>query len=519
MPLPMPRPFKRPKSGTYMARLAVPVALRAVVGRVELRRSLNTKDPKEAKRLHPAAMAELQAELDRARLQASGAVVSVPDDRLAALAGDYYRRLARDVDAAPGSMEAADVDLDLVLGELSWVIESDEDESLPGREFIPSERQLEQARQHLLTEGILGDADSIRRMAGHLWTLRYRLARRRLQRAEQNFGPDPEEARYPPPQAPASPAVTMTALLEAHQQERQEQPKTFDKRQSALAHLRAAAGHDDAHKVDKAAVRDMKAARLAKGVKPATVAADFAMLRSLWNWGASNGYLPEGRANPFTGMSPRGAKKHTSEREPFTDDEAARILTAARSERGFLRWLPWVLAFTGCRLEEATGALRADIRQVRGVWVLDIHDRTEGRTLKDGQPVRLVPLHPALTEEGFLRYVEGLPKGGPLFPDLTPGRFGKRSEMATKKLRRWLKGKVGIDQKGKVAGHSWRHRMKDTLRFAGVPAEAADAILGHSNPMNAGGGYGAGWRGRPDELAKELVKVVSPLPPRGGAGP
>ncbi|MCK8787383.1 hypothetical protein M0638_23720 [Roseomonas sp. NAR14] len=85
----MPRPFKCPKSGTYMARLAAPVALQAAVGRVELRRSLNAKDPKEARRLHPAAMTARQAEPDRARLQASGAVASVPDNRLAVLAGGF----------------------------------------------------------------------------------------------------------------------------------------------------------------------------------------------------------------------------------------------------------------------------------------------------------------------------------------------------------------------------------------------------------------------------------------------
>jgi hypothetical protein len=61
--------------------------------------------------------------------------------------------------------------------------------------------------------------------------------------------------------------------------------------------------------------------------------------------------------------------------------------------------------------------------------------------------------------------------------------------------------------------------MKDLLRFARVPAEAADAFLGHNNPMNAGANYGRGWRGWPDELAKEVAKIASPVEVEGYVGP
>jgi integrase len=117
-----------------------------------------------------------------------------------------------------------------------------------------------------------------------------------------------------------------------------------------------------------------------------------------------------------------------------------------------------------------------------------------------------------LIEEGFLRYVEKLPAGSPLFPDLSKGFYGGRGETATKRHGRWVRA-LGITDPSKAPAHSWRHRMKDALRFLRVPPEAADALLGHDNPTNAGAGYGAGWRGRPDELAKELAKVSSPIVP------
>jgi integrase len=494
--------------------MVVPPALRATIGRSELFVSLNTKDPAEAARRYPDALAGLQARLAEARLISSGQAVSIPEDRLVALVGEHYREAAAKADARPGTHADADLGRDLVLDEMA---PGDPEEDVPP-EFIPSPKRLAEARRHIISQGLLPDDDSVRRMAQHLWTARYRLALRRLQRARGDYGSDPHEGAYPLPQpagtgsrVSAPPTITMDRLLELHQAERQEPAKTHDKRRASLAHLKRIAGHDDPAKVDKITVRDLKAARTEGGAKPGTVAADIAMLRSLWAWAEKNGHLPDGASNPFAGMTPKGSKRHTSERQPFTDDEAARILTAARKEKGFLRWLPWLLAFTGCRLEEACGASAGDIRQQSGVWILDIHDRAEGRSLKDGQPVRMVPLHPALIAEGFLTYAQSLPPAGPLFPDLTPGRFGKRSEMATKHLGRWTRNKVGITDPAKVAGHSWRHRMKDLLRFARVPAEAADAFLGHNNPMNAGANYGRGWRGWPDELAKEVAKIASPV--------
>ena len=52
MPLAMSRPWKHPNSGFYWLRKGVPEDLRALVGKREEKRSLLTRDPVEAKRLH-----------------------------------------------------------------------------------------------------------------------------------------------------------------------------------------------------------------------------------------------------------------------------------------------------------------------------------------------------------------------------------------------------------------------------------------------------------------------------------
>ncbi len=60
MPLAMSRPWKHPDSGVYWFRRGVPADLRALVGKREKKRSLQTKDPAIAKKRHAEALAEVE---------------------------------------------------------------------------------------------------------------------------------------------------------------------------------------------------------------------------------------------------------------------------------------------------------------------------------------------------------------------------------------------------------------------------------------------------------------------------
>jgi hypothetical protein len=57
----MSRPWKHPNSGVYWLRKGVPEDLRELVGKREEKRSLQTRDPVEAKRRHAEALAEIEA--------------------------------------------------------------------------------------------------------------------------------------------------------------------------------------------------------------------------------------------------------------------------------------------------------------------------------------------------------------------------------------------------------------------------------------------------------------------------
>ncbi|HYF54027.1 MAG TPA: DUF6538 domain-containing protein, partial [Salinarimonas sp.] len=59
MTLAMTRPWKHPKTGIYWLRKRVPSDLIAIIGRREIQRSLNTRDPAEAKRQLALALVDL----------------------------------------------------------------------------------------------------------------------------------------------------------------------------------------------------------------------------------------------------------------------------------------------------------------------------------------------------------------------------------------------------------------------------------------------------------------------------
>ena len=58
---------------------------------------------------------------------------------------------------------------------------------------------------------------------------------------------------------------------------------------------------------------------------------------------------------------------------------------------------------------------------MNGIWSTKIVP--EAGSLKTAGSERVVPLHPAVLEAGFLQFVAKLPPG-PLFPALTPDVFG-----------------------------------------------------------------------------------------------
>ena len=513
MPFLMARPTKLPGSRHPYARKVVPADVRAILGRTEFKRPLHGGTCGERRQQHAEALAEWEAEIEAARAQVRGQAPPLTLRDTDALIGQWYRAELADRGEEPGTVEALALELDVLSDSL------DRDGSLSN-----PRQDVAAARAYLRGQGVTTDKASLQRFAERWTAGKLRLAVALARRADGDWSPDANLARFPQPasKAPqgipggaaapepapdATPDVlTFEAMVTAWAAERQPAAATRSKYGQAFKSLAAVAGHDDARRIQVPDIRRFKEARQAAGRHPKTIKNDVEAIGTVFVWAITNAMLPG--PNPAARMAPRLGRGQASSRDGYTDAEARTILEAARKEAGWKRWLPWLLAFTGARIGELADLQRADVRRDGGVWMLDIRP---DRQLKTENAARMLPLHPSVMAEGFLAYVTALPAGGPLFPDLPVGPSGLRTDYATAKHGLWMRNQVGITDPRKAPAHSWRHRMEDALRMVRAHPEAADAITGRRNPRNAGAGYGRGFRGMPAETLKELSQVPSPL--------
>jgi integrase len=379
----------------------------------------------------------------------------------------------------------------------------------------------------LRAEGLSLDTDSYERLAEQIFYNEIRLSYALMNRAEGDYSPDAWLERIPSWQSPTeqvetgrlgdspngkpSRGTSWSSVLDAWAAEPGRRERTIYEWRRVIGRLVEHLGHDDAERVSKSDLIGWRDVLLASGKAAKTVKNHIDVVGALYKSAVDNERLQRSD-NPATGVRVAGRQIRPKERLPFTDEEAALILQAARSEEGVKRWVPWLLAFTGARLDEVCQAHTTDIRQGQGIWYLDINE-DHGKRLKNRGSVRKVPLHHAVLDEGFLAYAKSLP-AGPLFPDLTPDRFGSPGGTVTKRLGRWIRS-LGIKDPKKVPNHSWRHRFKDLCRGAGIEKAVNDALMGHAS-SDVGDGYGLGYPLK--TLAEAIEKIpVPPLEPAASA--
>jgi integrase len=497
----MPQPWQHPKSGVYYFRKVVPAPLRAALGRTEFRISLGTKSLRDAKLKYPEVASGVDAKLR----QAAGGPASLTQLQITALAGKWYRKELEFWEQNPDTAD----NYALALG----VLDDVKDYAKTRRGFVAREVEALLAQEGLMIDQQGRDALSDR-VFDLMWTLNLKLR----ERAQGDYSRDPQLEKFPawtPPatvnkEAPTKPGErsTLGSLFEDWKRERNPPPRTAYEWSRVIKRLEAHLGHDDPARIAKADIVAWKDALLASGKSPKTTFNHMAATKALFGWAVRNERLS---INPASGVAVIIAKNAApgSRRLPYSDADAKVILEAARKEtKGAKRWVPWLLAFTGARLEEVCQAHASDVRQGSagegGAWYLDVNTDDVGKSLKNPASARKVPLHAALVTEGFLKYVAALPKGAALFPDLTLDVFGKKGGNFSKWYTRWARETLGIKDKRLVA-HSWRHRFKDLCRAAGVEKSVHDALTGHKSG-DVGDSYGLGYP------LKVLASAVEKLP-------
>jgi site-specific recombinase XerD len=159
--------------------------------------------------------------------------------------------------------------------------------------------------------------------------------------------------------------------------ERNPKRKTRDEFKSKVDKLIAYLGHDDAARVKDTELIAWKQELLMSGASHKTVENHLMAIKTLFNFAKKNKKIS---INPASEVSFQA--KRRQKQLGYDDADAKKILMAARGEtEPHRRWVPWLAAFSGARLEEICGANVADVYEFGGVWCLDIRLDNRG---KDG---------------------------------------------------------------------------------------------------------------------------------------
>jgi integrase len=312
-------------------------------------------------------------------------------------------------------------------------------------------------------------------------------------------------------------AVPLLELFDGYATAQGITPGVRDEWRKYIERLIQFLGHDDASRITTEHLRDWRDKLLTepsrKGTQrdPTTVRDKYiTSVRATLAWAVEEEKLP---TNVAAGITVRVPKKARLRDPGFTDAEAKAILKAtlvpvtSRLSESYVRarrWIPWLCAYTGARVNELSQLRREDIQEVEGVWVVRI--TPEAGTVKTKE-VRLVPLHEHLIEQGFLEVVQTL-SPGPLFYDgsrqRVQGDGNRHFKKVGERLATWVREEVGISDPSLQPNHAWRHRFKSMSFLVGIEERVVDVIQGHS-PSTTGRRYG-----KPP--LKALAEAIGKLP-------
>lgn len=255
----------------------------------------------------------------------------------------------------------------------------------------------------------------------------------------------------------------------------------------------AKAAASDARTVTREEAEQWRASLLDQGtLANRTVNDKLASISTIIEWGRGmhrDDFHPVG--NPMEGLRKLDFRVLDSDARTYGIEEAITVLEAARRETEVRRrWLPWVCAYTGMRIEEAGQLKVEDFFQAGGRWFLTVS--TSGRrSLKTASSQRRIPIHPSLEAEGFLEFVQAVGKGR-LF----------LSNRIQPHMSEWVRETAGVKRKELSPNHGWRHFFEDLCALANMPDAARDYMTGRAT------GKSRDLYGRSEVMLPGLTKAM-----------
>jgi integrase len=230
-------------------------------------------------------------------------------------------------------------------------------------------------------------------------------------------------------------------------------------------------------------------------ISPSTANTYLSHMQTFMRWAVDNGHAS---ANPFDGMRVKVRKSKADKRDPFSADQLQRLFEHLTENPMLLvntdanKWGSLIGMFTGMRLNEIAQLEVSDIKQVDGLWCIDVTDVGDGATkrLKTSAADRRVPLHDRLIGAGFLDFVERQKEAGHarLFPKLSYCPKNGYGRAVSRWFNDTLLKKLGMKTR-RIVFHSLRHSMNTRLYQADVPEPQVKAIIGHEQQGVSTGTY------------------------------
>lgn len=462
------------QGGRFYLRRRVPRDLVPVLGQSEIKRSLDTADPRVARQRLPAADAEVERVFEEARR--SGSKIDLPSlvQKVTEAATRPLREeIERDPllpyrlgDPYPQRPDEREPVIDLILDELAepWEVELERGYNRQvaamvekaGGVKLPEAQQDREAILNVISQAVL--------------------------RALYDLG-HPRSPGLPIPAKPVPPSKSLAEVMDLYLRERKPAPRTAMELRGIVRRLGSSS---PIASVTKADARGYKDELLASGSKPATVNKHLNLLKALWSWANRNDYVTGD--NPFAGLGVRLDVAAIEQRKPFPRDQLKMFLGGLSGEDLLLARLA---ALSGARLGELCQLRRCDIFLEDGFWVLVIGAAGH---VKNVQSKRRIPIPKTLVGEVLALRGYGSEQ-------LIWSR--PNTAAASKRLNRAIRD-AGIKDE-RVTFHSLRHLHADACRASGVSSEIADAIHGHSSG-NFSTRYGSGY---PVKLLAKAVEKTA----------
>jgi integrase len=513
-------------NGVYYFRERVPRDLVPVVGRCWVKESLRTKNATLARALQAQVAAKYAAEWQRLRKNPTGGAGDLRD--VTAIAGEVYRQILEREGAKPRHGWTNH----------QWLWQRARLLVATDRETWPNGVVLTRAEKLAVIEKLVGeDLDAVLKRAGMIPGLREReillqysgdaavdAFLKLMKECNGDFSPDPNAARFPPFVPPAE-AVRRSPLAEDVW--RGGEPRWSAATQRKYRHalddflaqlpsygLHKTRGDWDLAKITRDHVRawrDSLLVRLKDEASPRTIQREYlGSLKAIFAYAVRGERL---RENPAKGIYVEQAwGEKAADMRGFFDEEAIAILRASLApppprlsahSAAARRWVPWLCAYTGARVNEITQLRGQDVVEREGCWCICI--TPDAGSQKQGSK-RLVPLKDHLVEQGFLAFARQFRPRQPLFhtyemPELadTPENKDLRNEHRRRaaaaaatvggRLATWVRSLKGLTDTDVDPNHGWRHRFKTKGRARDMDPVILDAIQGHA-PPNVSAKYG-----------------------------